>query len=263
MNTKKSNISTSLLAAFSGAAALVLAGYGISNATVISQTFATSSGDEGGVVTFTDSASDATLAANQLKITFDNTTNGPTFSTAITGIVFNIDADINAVSSFSFVDGSSTNLASLWTVSIDIGSSISNNTVFDITFASGNINGGIYNAADPGGNLDNVFPDIATLILTISDPNPYAMTSVGSDSILRMQRAGTTGEDSLKLVTSTSSTSGGTTTSTSGGTTTSTSGGTTTSSNGNVPEPGMVSLLGIGLLGQAFLLRQRRRRLQK
>lgn len=31
---------------------------------------------------------------------------------------------------------------------------------------------------------------------------------------------------------------------------------------GTVPEPGMVSLLGIGLLGQAWLLRQRRRRQQ-
>jgi len=36
-----------------------------------------------------------------------------------------------------------------------------------------------------------------------------------------------------------------------------------TSTGGQVPEPGVLALLGAGLLGQAFLLRQRRRRLQK
>jgi hypothetical protein len=37
----------------------------------------------------------------------------------------------------------------------------------------------------------------------------------------------------------------------------------TTSGDTGIPEPGVLGLLGIGLLGQAFLLRQRRRRLQK
>ncbi len=37
----------------------------------------------------------------------------------------------------------------------------------------------------------------------------------------------------------------------------------TTSGDTGVPEPGVLGLLGIGLLGQALLLRQRRRRLQK
>jgi hypothetical protein len=44
------------------------------------------------------------------------------------------------------------------------------------------------------------------------------------------------------------------------------SGGTSgqaSTSGGQVPEPGVLALLGAGLLGQAFLLRQRRRRLQK
>ena len=36
-----------------------------------------------------------------------------------------------------------------------------------------------------------------------------------------------------------------------------------TSTGGQIPEPGVLGLLGIGLLGQALLLRQRRRRLQK
>lgn len=56
----------------------------------------------------------------------------------------------------------------------------------------------------------------------------------------------------------TTTTSGGTTT-TSGGTTT-TSGGTTTTSGGtSVPEPGMLGLLGMGLIGLG-IARSRRRR---
>jgi hypothetical protein len=42
----------------------------------------------------------------------------------------------------------------------------------------------------------------------------------------------------------------------------STTGGQTTSGN-QVSEPGILGLLGLGLIGQVFLLRQRRRRLQK
>lgn len=50
------------------------------------------------------------------------------------------------------------------------------------------------------------------------------------------------------------------------GSTSSTSSSSTsgqTSTGGQIPEPGVLALLGAGLLGQAFLLRQRRRRLQK
>jgi len=50
----------------------------------------------------------------------------------------------------------------------------------------------------------------------------------------------------------TTTTSGGTTT-TSGGTTTTTSGGTTTTSGGtSVPEPGMLGMMAMGLLGVGF-----------
>ncbi|TYC90784.1 PEP-CTERM sorting domain-containing protein [Novosphingobium sp. BW1] len=65
----------------------------------------------------------------------------------------------------------------------------------------------------------------------------------------------------------TTTTSGGTTT-TSGGTTTTTSGGTTTTSGGtsggssggtDVPEPGMLGMMGLGLIGLAYARRRKRR----
>ncbi|MBH0113111.1 PEP-CTERM sorting domain-containing protein [Novosphingobium sp. YJ-S2-02] len=59
----------------------------------------------------------------------------------------------------------------------------------------------------------------------------------------------------------TTSTSGGTTT-TSGGSTTTTSGGTTqTGSSGGtaVPEPGMLGMMGLGLVGLAYARRRKKR----
>jgi len=56
----------------------------------------------------------------------------------------------------------------------------------------------------------------------------------------------------------TTTTSGGTTTTTSGGTTTSTSGGST-SGGTDVPEPGMLGMLGMGLLGLAYARRRKTR----
>ena len=58
----------------------------------------------------------------------------------------------------------------------------------------------------------------------------------------------------------TTTTSGGTTTS-SGGTTTSSGGTTTTTSGGTaVPEPGMLGMLGLGVLGMAIARRRRQPR---
>jgi hypothetical protein len=76
-----------------------------------------------------------------------------------------------------------------------------------------------------------------------------------------MQRTGADGEGSLKIPTSSSSTSGNTSGST--GNTSGSTGNTSGSTGTTVPEPGMLALLGIGLLGQALILRQRRRSQQK
>lgn len=242
---------------------------------VETQNFWGTTSQSGGIVTFSNEG----VGANQLKITFDNTSN---FSGIITGIVFNITQNINNASVLSFVDGNGTNLASLWNIGFNVNNNITpGNTVFDIAFTTNNgIIGGIYNSG-VATSTANTYPDIATLVLQVSDPNPWSFSDVGDDSILRTQRTGANGNGSDKIATSssststsggtsTSSTSGGTSTSsTSGGTSTSsTSGGTTTSStsggtsNGNtVSEPGVLALLGIGLLGQALMFVARRRRL--
>lgn len=217
------------------AAALALAGSGVANATLISQTFV--SGAEGGIVTYDDN-----LGSNQLRLTFNNTSS--LWNGAITGIVFNVTTDISAASVLSFKDGTGAAITG-WAVLLNDNNNITpGNTRFDIAFTADNgINGGIYNSG-VATNFSNVVPDIATLILTITDPSPWSLASVGSDSILRMQRTGVNGsEDSLKIVTSTSSSSSGT-------------------SGQTIPEPGVLALLGIGLVGQALLMRQRRRRLQ-
>ena len=208
---------------------------GVANATLISQTFL--SGVEGGIVTYDDN-----LGSNQLRLTFDNTSSS--WNGAITGIVFNVSADIGAASVVSFMDGNN-NAITGWSVEINADNSITpGNTQFDIAFTAGSVIGGIYNSG-VATNFDNVVPDIATLILNVTNPNPWSLASIGDDSILRMQRTGADGNGSLKIDISSSSSSG-------------TSG--QSSSGNNIPEPGMLALLCAGLLGQALLIRQRRRR---
>lgn len=232
-------------------ATLVAFGAGTAGAAVVvSQSFFDTATQSGGVIKFTD------LGSNQLEITIDNTSNnwdtggGYLNSSVITGIVFNVQADISSISSWSLFDGMNVDRTSDWDVGINVNNNITpGNTVFDIGFNTDNgINGGIYNADAPGTELNNAFKDIAKLILTIGTPSPWALTNIGSDSILRMQRVAGDGELSLKITTS--STSGGTST------TSSTSGGTSTS-NGTIPEPGTLTLLGVAILGGLFQYRRR------
>lgn len=206
--------------------------------------------DSGGIITFQD------IAPNTLQITFDNTS---LYSGIITGLVFNISDNINNASITSFLDGNGNDIMSSWGIDFNVNNNITpGNTVFEVAFTTYlGINGGIYNDGTAT-NMVNAFPDIATLILSISDPDPWNFLDVAGDSILRTQRTGVDGEGSDKIVTSSSSssssTSGGSTSSTS-----STSGGSSTSTSGGVvSEPGVLGLLGIGLLGQILLLRRRR-----
>ncbi len=136
---------------------------------------------------------------NTLTITIDNTTTGP-LSSAITGVVFDIDADVAAATVVSFKDGTNTDIEN-WDIDFDTKGSITpGNTKVDIYFARGNIQDGIYNAAnDSTPNTANLVPDVAILTLLITDPAGYAgLTSISND-VLRMQRTGLNGEGSLKL----------------------------------------------------------------
>ncbi len=87
-------------------------------------------------------------SGNTLTITIDNTTSGP-LSSAITGLVFDIDADVAAATVVSFKDGTPTDIPN-WNIQFDASGSITpNNTTVDIYFARGNIKEGIYNAPQP------------------------------------------------------------------------------------------------------------------
>lgn len=194
------------------------------NALVITQTYS-DGGDNGGIITFTD------LGSNQLQIDFDNTSTATDFggylnSSLITGLVFDIVSDIGAMTVDSFVDGNNVDLASLFLVSINTNNNITpGNTQVDLSITTINgVTGGIYNSADPGSELTNAFPDIASLVLNISDPNPWSLSAISND-ILRMQRVGAAGDGSLKL--------------------------------SSVPEPSVLALMGLGLLGVVFTRRRK------
>ena len=199
-----------------------------------------SSGINGGEVTFTD------LGSNLLQIEFDNTTSpvmvGPgTYlnSSVINGIVFDIEDDIEALSIVSFTAGNSLPITG-WDYELNVDNNITpNNTVVDFSFTATNgINDGIYNADDPGTNLDNAFPDIATLVLQITDPSSWALQAGGiSNDILRMQRVGFNGDGSLKIP-----------------------GEGGTPPVGGVPEPSLVALFSMGLLGMGLSHHRRKRK---
>jgi len=173
-----------------GFAILLAAVSGVVNASIV-RTY--DDVDGSGLITYTD------LGNNQLQIDFDNTSTS-NMSSIINGLVFDIDDDINAISFFSFVDGNGTDLSSAYDVELDVKNNITpGNTKVDLSIkTTTGIHGGIYNDAGNSGDLNNAFPDIATLILTISDPDPWVLNSIDND-ILRLQRTGTDGNGSLKL----------------------------------------------------------------
>lgn len=174
---------------------ILLAIAGTANANPITRTYSYEEAvgaTSGGLVTYASTG-------NTLTITIDNTTTGA-LSSAITGLVFDIDADVTAATVSSFKDGSDTDIDN-WTIDFDVKGSITpGNTKVEIYFARGNIQDGIYNVAnDATPTTTNLVPDVAVLILTITDPADYlGLTSISSD-ILRMQRTGLDEGGSLKL----------------------------------------------------------------
>ena len=181
-----------------GLALLLATVAGVTNASIM-RTYTAVDGSGG--VTFSD------IGGNQLQIDIDNTSDnnnvgpgGYLNSSAITGLVFDIIDDIGAMTVFSFVDGNGADLSGSYIVQLDVNNNITpGNTVVDLSIKTTNgIDGGIYNDAKQGSNLNNVVPDIATIILAISDPDPWSLSSISNDR-LRMQRVGPGGEGSLKI----------------------------------------------------------------
>lgn len=194
---------------------------GVANASIVR----TYTGVDGsGEVTFTD------LGNNLLQIEIDNTSDNTDFSgylnsSIITGLVFDLVDDINALAVVSFVDGDGIDLSGAYDITLDTKSNIvTGNTVVDVEITTTNgANGGIYNDALQGSNLDNAVPDIAKIVLEITDPISWSLSSIEND-FLRMQRVGEFG-GSLKIP--------------------------------SVPVPAAVWLFGSGLLGLVGVARRR------
>lgn len=208
-----------------GFALLLAAVAGVSNASIV-RTYSATNGS--GELTFTD------LGSNKLQIEIDNTSDnnnvGPGVylnSSLITGFVFDILDDINVMTVASFVDGSGTDLSGAYSVQLNVNNNITpGNTKVDVSIKTTNgVNGGIYNFAKPGSDTNNAVRDIATIVLDITDPDPWVLGSIQND-VLRMQRVGPNGGGSLKIP--------------------------------GVPVPAAVWLFGSGLLGLIGIARRRR-----
>lgn len=205
-----------------GLALLLSMASGVANASVV-HIYAGVNGS--GVVTFTD-------LGGQLQIEFDNTSDnndvggGFLNSSVITGLVFDIVDDITGVSVASFVDGNNADISGAYNVVLDVSNNITpGNTMVDLSIKTTNgINEGIFNAAAPGSDINNVVPDLATLVLDITAPGSWGLSSIEND-ILRMQRVGPNGDGSLKIPA--------------------------------VPVPAAVWLFGSGLLGLVGVARRR------
>jgi hypothetical protein len=191
---------------------------GTANAIIITRDYSDPDGS-GGQVTYSD------FGGNAFEIAIDNTTVGD-LSSIITGLVFNIEADINSTS-FYMEDGAGNDITQYWDIDFNTGGNITpGNTQVDLYFdTTQGIGGGIYNGANPN-NTNNAYTDIAVMYLGVIDPNPWVMAADGiSEDRLRMQRTGPSGNGSLKI--------------------------DGEEPPAGVPVPGTLFLLGLGLVGLA------------
>jgi hypothetical protein len=172
------------------------------HATVITRTFSgTANGGTGsGLMTFNDNG-----GSNTLTIRIDNTS--PNLlnsgvgqnSSIITGWGFSVTPNLPQVSSWSIIAGNGVNLTSRYRFTEDVtvgGYQPGQLFVEEFLQTSNGINGGIYNAANPG-NTSNAFPDIA--VFTINFCAPFTLQQIDT-ATLRLQRVGTNGAGSLKLL---------------------------------------------------------------
>lgn len=174
-----------------GLALLLVMASGVANASIV-RAYDDPTGS--GVVTYSN------IGSNQLQIEIDNTTDGSLYSSLITGLNFDIVTDINAMTVASFEDGNGADLLSSYSILLNVSNNATpGNANVDVAIATTNgVNGGIYNSANPGSNISNAAPDIAILILTITDPVSWDLSGVSND-VLRMQRTDVNGEGSLKI----------------------------------------------------------------
>jgi hypothetical protein len=188
-----------------------------------------------GTATFTLTA--ATSNSYTFSYTVNNTSTDPITGSRISGFGFDTNPDISSATS----TGTFTTTA--------LSSNVPNIGTVDVCFKDG----GGTNSCAGGGGGGVTQGDSGSGMLTLNFDSATSSLSL-SDFFVRYQSitgAGTT-TSAVGSGTITGSSGGGTSSTSSGGTTTSSSGGTP------VPEPGMLGLFGLGLLGLGAAQRRRR-----
>jgi hypothetical protein len=172
------------------------------HATVITRTFSgTASGGTGsGIMTFDDNGGSSTLTV-RIDNTSPNLLNSGVGlnSSIITGWGFSVTPNLPNVASWSVISGNGVNITSRykWSDNVSLGGYQPGQLFLEESLqATNGINGGIYNAANPG-NTANAYPDVA--VFTINFCAPFTLQQIDT-ATLRLQRVGTNGAGSLKLL---------------------------------------------------------------
>jgi hypothetical protein len=172
------------------------------HATVITRTFSgTASGGTGsGIMTFNDNGGSSTLTI-RIDNTSPNLLNSGVGlnSSIITGWGFSVTPNIPNVASWSVISGNGVNLSSNYGLTYNVsqgGYQPGQLFIEEFVQTTNGINAGIYNAASPG-NTANAFPDVA--VFTVNFCAPFTLQQIDT-ATLRLQRVGTNGAGSLKLL---------------------------------------------------------------